>query len=275
MRVPVPFSNKYMVYLHRILFYSLLVISFLWCLYALRANPFEMLEKWDFWGVLKATYIVGFTAVFWPLIYIEGVDYIYSRMGKNGRQNLEHARLLQKDLVVASLTALALACIYWLDSVSYGLTGIDIAFVGFPLLVNALYTLVQCTKVKIAGEYVKKKAIFINLGVVLAFLSITFWLLIKNSSGELEPDQALFFQVTVVLCGLHFFMTTNFMHLSWRQGRVETSAFKNYFVNQVLRSKHGVYNMLEAEIVQLNRRLQVRKAIHAQEVRKRQKKKGK
>ncbi|MBD8708466.1 hypothetical protein IFT47_17695 [Pseudomonas sp. CFBP 13711] len=273
MRVPMSASNEYVVYLHRGVFSSLLLVSFVWCLYALRANPLEMLESWDFWGMVKVTYVIGFSAVFWPMIYIEGVDYIYSRMGKNGRQNLEHSKSLQKDLVVATLTALALACIYWLDSVSYGLTGIDIAFVGLPLLVNALYTLVQCTRVKIAGEPVRKKAIFINFCFVFAFIAVTFRLLINNSSGELESDQALFFQVTVVLCGLHFFLTTNFMHMAWRQGRIETSAFKHYFFNQVIKSKNGWYNIMEAEMVHLNRRLRIRKAKYAQEMRKRQKKK--
>ncbi|MBC3949010.1 hypothetical protein [Pseudomonas folii] len=270
--VAVPFSNKYMTYLHRVVFWALLLLALGWCLYALRANLFKMLVNFEFFGALKTLYIIGFTASFWPLVYMETVEYIYSRMGKNGRQSLEYAKSLQKDLVVTTLTALALACIYWLDSASYGLSGIDIAFVGFPLLISSLYTMIQCTKVKIAGKYVRRGAIAFNFFKTLAFTSVAFWLLIKNSSGELKTDQALYLQISVLLIGLHFFLTNNLVYLMFKQGRVEPSAFRHYFVHHVIRSKHGLYNMMEAEMAPLNRRLQAEKAKHAQEVRKRQKK---
>ena len=181
--VAVPFSNRYMTYLHRVVFWALLLLAFGWCFYALRTNPIKMLANFEFVETLKTLYIIGFTAIFWPLVYIEAVEYIYSRLGQNGRQNLEYAKSLQKDLVGTTLTALALACIYWLDSASYGLSGIDIAFVGFPLLINSLYTMIQCTKVRIAGKYVRRGAIAFNFLKTLAFTSVAFWLLIKNSSG--------------------------------------------------------------------------------------------
>lgn len=277
MSVPVsvaaPFFNKYMTYLHRTVFWVLLLLAAGWCFYALRANPIEMLVNFEFLGALKTLYIIGFTASFWPLAYMETVEYIYSRIGRNGLQNLEYAKSLQKDLVVTTLTALALACIYWLDSASYGLSGIDIAFVGFPLLINSLYTMLQCTKVKIAGKHVRRRAIAFNFFKTLAFTSVAFWLLIKNSSGELETGQALYLQISVLLIGLHFFLTNNLIHLTFKRGRIEPSAFRHYFVNHVIRSKYGLYNMMEAEMVLLNRRLQVDKSRHAQGMRKRQKKK--
>jgi len=272
--VAVPFSNKYMTYLHRVVFWALLLLAVCWCFHSLRMDLSVMYEKDDVLGMLGCFYAIGCTAVFWPLVYMETVEYIYSRMAKNGRQNLEYAKLLQKDLVVATLSALALVCIYWLDSANYGLSGIDIAFVGFPLLISSLYTMVQCTRIKIAGKYLRRGVIAFKFFAILALTSLAFWLLVKNSSGEFEIDQALYLQISVLLIGLHFFLTNNLVYLIFKQGRIESSAFRHYFVNHVIRSKHGVYNKFETEMGPLNRQWQANKAKHAQEMRKRQKKKS-
>lgn len=260
-----------MRYLHRLIFYPLLLVAIGWGVLALRINPLALLYDLQFFALLKAMYVICFTAVFWPVAYIELVDYLHSRQGRNGRQYLDYAKSLQKDLVVAGLTALVLASIYWLDSVSYGFSGIDIAFVGFPFLVNALYTLIQSTRVTIGGQRVRKRAPLLLFGVVLAFTATAFWLLVKNASGELETDQALFLQLTILFTGLCFFLSSNFMLHAWKQGRFEASAFKRYFFSEVIRSKHQLYSGLDESLEPLNQQLAQRKSQHAAAVRKRQK----
>jgi hypothetical protein len=262
---------KFIRYLHRFIFFSLLVVTLCWGAFSLRINILTMLYDLQFFELLKATYIIFFTAVFWPIAYIELVDYFHSRLGRNGRQYLDYAKSLQKDLVVPGLTALVLGCIYWLDSASYGFSGIDIAFVGFPFLVNALYTLIQSTRVSIGGQRVHKRAVLTLFGIVLVFSLTAFWLLIKNASGELDTDQALFLQLTILFCSINFFFTSNFILHSWKQGRVETSAFKRYFFIEVVASKYQLYSSLDERLEPLNRQLAQRKSRHAAAVRKRQK----
>lgn len=271
MSATTPFAAKLIRYFHRIIFYPLLALALGWGVLALRINPLTMIYEQQFLELLKATYILGFTAVFWPIAYIELVDYLHSRLGRNGRQHLDYAKSLQKDLIVAGLTALVLATIYWLDSVSYGFSGIDIAFVGFPFLVSALYTLIQATQVSIGGLRVRKRAPLLMFCVVLAFTITAFWLLVKNASGELETDQALFLQLTILFCGLSFFLGSNFILHTWKQGRFEASAFKRYFFSEVIRSKHQTYSSLDEKLKPLNRQLAKRKSQHATAVRKRQK----
>lgn len=264
-------AAKPLRYLHRLIFYPLLFVAFGWGVLSLRINPLTMLYDMQFFELLKATYIICFTAAFWPIAYIELVDYLYSRLGRNGRQHLDYAKSLQKDLVVAGLTALVLASIYWLDSVNYGFSGIDIAFVGFPFLINALYTLIQSTRVSIGGQRVRKRAPLLLFFVVLAFTVTAFWMLVKNASGELETDQALYLQLTILFCGICFFLGSNFILHTWKQGRFEVSAFKRYFFSEVVRSKHNLYSRLDEKLEPLNRQLAQRKSQHAAAVRKRQK----
>lgn len=259
-------------HLHRLIFYPVVFTALGWCVCALRINPLKLIFEMQFFELLKATYIIGFTAVFWPVAYIELLDYFHSRAGKNGRQHLDYAKSLQKDLVVAGLTALSLASIYWLDSVSYGFSGIDIAFVGFPFLVNSLYTLIQGTRVSIGGQPVRKQAPLFLFFVVLVFAVIAFWMLVKNASGELETDQALYLQLTVLFCGISFFLSANLILHTWKQGHFESSKFKRYFLSEVLKSKHNLYGQLDENLESLNRKLIQRKSQHAAAVRKRQKK---
>jgi hypothetical protein len=258
-------------YLHRLIFYPILLIALGWGVLSLRINPLALLYDLQFFELLKATYIILFTAVFWPIAYIELVDYLHSRAGKNGRQYLDYAKSLQKDLVVAGLTALVLASIYWLDSVSYGFSGIDIAFVGFPFLVNSLYTMIQCTYLSIGGRRVRKQAPLLMFFVVLSVTVVAFWMLVKNASGELETDQALYLQLTILFCGVCFFLSSNFLLHAWSQGRLEASAFKRYFFSEVVRSKHNLYGRLDEKLESLNRQLAQRKSQNAAAVRRRQK----
>jgi hypothetical protein len=65
-----------MRYLHRLVFYPLSLVAFFWGFLALRVNPFALLYDLEFLALLKALYIAGFTASFWPLVYIELVDYL-------------------------------------------------------------------------------------------------------------------------------------------------------------------------------------------------------
>lgn len=266
-----PTTSLAVKYLHRCIFYPLLVVAFGWGVLALRINPLILIYDLQFFELLKATYIICFTAVFWPIAYIELVDYLHSRLGRNGRQYLDYAKSLQKDLVVAGFTAFVLASIYWIDSVNYGFSGIDIGFVGFPFLVNALYTLIQSTRVSIGGQRVRKRVPLLLFGVVLAFTIAAFWLLVKNASGELDTDQALFLQLTILFCGIYFFLSSNYILHTWKQGHFESSAFKRYFFSEVVRSKQQLYSRLGEGLGPLNRQLAQRKSQYAAAVRKRQK----
>lgn len=259
-----------MLHLHRLIFYPITLTAFCWGFIALRINPFALIFDFKFVELIKAFYIVGFTAAFWPMAYIELVDYVHSRLGKNGKQYLDYSMSLQKDLLVAVITAMVLASIYWLDSVNYGFSGIDIAFVGFPFLINALYTLIQSTGVTIAGKPIRKRAPLLMFFVVLVISATSYWLLVKNASGELDTDQALFLQMTILFSGLCFFLSTNFLLHGWKQGRIEASVFKLYFFTEVVRSKYNFYSDLDKAIKPYNQQLKKRKSQHATAIRKQQ-----
>ena len=258
--------------LHRFIFWSLLLAATIWELIALRINPsavsFDLKQAAQ---LLKANGIAVASIVFWPMAYLLLVDYLHSRLGKNGRHFQGYARPLQKDLIVAGLTALLLASIYGLDSVSYGFSGIDIAFVGVPFLVNALYTLIQCTRASIAGQPVRKCVLLLVIGLLLAYTTIIFWFLVKNSSGELKTDQALFLQLSILFSGLSFFLGSHYILYCLTKGRVEASPFLINFFSEIVESKSHDFIKLAAKLESHNQHLEHLKSENAAAVRRRQK----
>ena len=262
-----------MRYLHRFIFGSLLLTAAIWELFALRINPFAMsFDMHQAAHLLKANGIAVVSTVFWPMAYVLLVDYMHSRLGKNGRHFQDYASPLQKDLIVAAITALLLASIYAFDSVSYGFSGIDIAFVGVPFLVNALYTLIQCTRVSIGGQPVRKLVLWVAIGLLLAYTMAMFWFLVKNSSSELKTDQALFLQLSILFSGLTFFLGSHYILYCLTRGRVEASPFLINFFSKVIESKSQFLETIAEKLESRNRYLEQLKSENAAALRKQQKK---
>lgn len=257
-----------MKYLHRIVFHSLLLISFIWAYFALKMDlRFEFIE------LIKFIYILGLTVIYWPIIYIEACDYILSVRGKNGKLYKGYAKSIQKDVVVSTISAIALASIYWVDSVPYNFVGIDIGFVGCPFVISAIYTIFQMMQVKIAEKPVNKLPLIIMLLAVSLFAVLSYSLLNRNSSGEFEPYQAIWFQFTILFGSFFIFTSTSMQLYFLKNGRAELSEFKKYFFQEVIRSNWQIYVGMDKTLQKINKRTQQNKASHVAKLKHRKKKK--
>lgn len=249
-----------MKYVHRVIFHSLLISSLVWACFALKSNPFVLLYNFEFFESLKLIYILGFTAIFWPIFYVEVADYLSSVLGRNGKLYKNYAKSIQKDIVVSALAALVLSSIYWLDLVPYSFSGVDLGFVGFPFLIHAIYTYFQIMKIKIAGKPVRKTPVFVMLVIVLIYTLLSYSILIKNSSGGFEAYQAVWFQLTILFASFFIFANANLqLHLVERS-KFELSPFKKYFFNEVIKTKHRMYVEMEDYLNKLNSHISQEKA---------------
>lgn len=257
-----------MKYFHRIIFYVLAIISIIWACFALKTNPHVLLMNTEIYESIKLVYILLGTAVFWPMFYVEICDFIYSIQGKNGKLHLGHARFLQKDLVIAAVSAFILASVYWIDAVPYSFVGIDLGFVGIPFIVYAVYSLIQIYGIKIAGKPVNKIPVTIMLLAVIMFGLVSYSFLIKNSSGDFETYQALWFQLTILFGSFFIFTSTSMQLYFLQQGKLELSPFKKYFFKEVVRSRHKIYENMEEPIQNVNKKTHCEKAKHSARLRK-------
>ncbi|WP_172119090.1 hypothetical protein [Halomonas hibernica] len=257
-----------MKHFHRVVFYSLLVLSVVWACFALKTNPFSLLYNFEFIESVKFIYILGGTAVFWPMFYVEVVDYLTSSFGRNGKLYKTYSDSIQKDIVVSFVAAIMLGSIYWLDLVKYNFSGIDLGYVGFPFLICSIYTLFQITKIKVAGKPVRKLPIIVTFVVIAMFTILAYSTLVKNSSGEYEAYQAVWFQLTILFASFFIFTSISLVKHSLEKGKAELSQFKKYFFSQVVRSKNRLYESLEEPLSKMNKKTLKEKAKHSSSLRK-------
>jgi len=260
-----------MKYFHRFIFYTLLVGSFVWACFALKTNPFILLYNLEFVEMIKFTYIMGLTVVFWPIFYVEICDLFSSFLGKNGRLYKSYLNFIKKDVVISFVAALVLMSIYWTDNVPYNFSGIDIGFVGGPFVIAAIYSVFQMMNIKIAGKLIRRLPLFIQLAVIIIFGVLAYSYLNKNSSGQFEAYQAIWFQITI-LCGSFFiFLSTSLQLFFLRNGKFELSKFKLYFFRDVIKSKHNIYESFEEPVKAINKRTERLKAQNAASKRRKKK----
>lgn len=260
-----------MKYFHRFVFYSLLAVSVIWACLALKTNPILLLYNLEFVKALKLLYILGFTAIFWPIFYVETSDYLVSVSGRNGKLYSKYAKSIQKDLIVSSLAALMLGSIYWFNFVPYDFSGIDLGFIGIPFLIHAIYTYFQMMSVKIAGKPVRKFPILIMLVIATIFTVLSYSTLIKNSSGSFEAYQAIWFQLTILFGSFFIFANANLQLQLVSNGKFELSQFKKYFFTDVIRSKHIIYAEMEDPLDKLNKHMASEKSKYAASLRRKKK----
>lgn len=262
-----------MKYFHRFVFFALLAASVVWACFALKANPFSLLYNFEFIESLKLLYILGFTAIFWPMFYIEALDYYASASGRNGKLYFKYARSIRKDIVVSTLAALILGTIYWFSPIEYDFSGIDLGFIGIPFLMHAIYTYFQIMSLTIGGKPVNRLPVVIMLVAVAAFTGLSYSVLFKNSSGNFEAYQAIWFQLTILFGSFFIFTSANLQFQLVSLGRFELSQFKKYFFSEVIRSRQNIYSGMEEPLGKLNKRMAAEKSKHAASLRKKRSRK--
>lgn len=260
---------------HKFLFYSISLVSVIWACFALKTNPFELLGKFQIAESIKFIYILGITAIFWPIFYIEVCDLTSSAFGKNGKLYKSHFLSLKKDLIVVLVVALILLSIYFLDGVEYSSTSIDLGFMGIPFIVAAIYHLTQISRSKIAGVQIRKFPIIAMLAAIFAWGTFSYLTLLSNSSGLLETYQAIWFQITIICGSFFIYINTSLQLHLIKEQKFEISRFKKYFFQEVIRSKSKFYENLESPMEELNSKTRQVKARQAAGAKKRSPKRRK
>lgn len=265
------FTGGVMMYFHRVVFFFIFISSFIWAHFALEVNTFKMLYSLELLDLLKFMYMAGFTVCFWPLFYVELIDYFMSLSGRNGRIYRLNAESMQKDIVVSSVTALFLSSIYWLDLSSYSFAGVDIGIVGIPFLLYSLYTLFQISKLNIAGKSIRFKPLIPFFVAILSITIVSHYVLVQNSSGKFEAYQAIWFQLTIFFTSFFFYANTNLLFNALKFGKFELSEFKKYFIADVLNRKNSLYIEMEGPLDEINKSMAREKSKHATSLRKKKK----
>lgn len=246
-----------------------MVVAIVWGCFAFQVNPIRMFFHFDLLNLLMVFYVLMFTAVFWPLAYVELFDLFYSASGRNGKEHSKYFLTLKRDIYGSSITALALGYVYWSDSVDYDFSGVDIGFVGMPFIVLSALNLLGIMKSSFAGVPVRKFPFILLLIVIIMFSCISVSYFKRNLSGYYEAYQAIWFQITIVFASFCFFNFTSWQSYFLKSNRVEMSKFKGYFLREVSPLRSINVDEVENSIERVNNARKVSRAKFSSKKRKR------
>uniref|UniRef100_UPI001F170706 hypothetical protein n=1 Tax=Vibrio sp. V23_P3S9T160 TaxID=1938675 RepID=UPI001F170706 len=88
------------------------------------------------------------------------------------------------------------------------------------------------------------------------------------SSGQYENYQAIWFQITILFVSFYFYINTSYQLYFLKRGKIELSKFKLNFFTKVIVSKDQIFEKLAESIEKSNKQIQIEKAKHSANLRK-------
>lgn len=257
-----------MIYFHKFMFIFISIVGLIWTCIALETAPFQG----GFWDTVRLTYITAGSIAWWGGAYILGMQFVYIRFVYKNKLLRKYAVSIQKDIVVSLIAAIMLASIYWLDSVDYSFNGIDLGFIGVPFGIASFYAVFQLFGVKIAGEKLVCKPLFITLIFLTVSYLVICYLLLENLGGTYSTAKALWVQITVLCFSFVMFLNTHLMLFFAQEGRLAIPEFQSSVLKGFNNDADSILKEMEQPVQQANKMLEVNKAKYSASLRRKTKK---
>ena len=204
-----------------------------------------VLDGWWPWALLKSIY----GTVFWlyPVMLI--IDLSWSALGKNQRLLNDFYRSTHTDLIGIFCGYLLLILIYSLNNVSYSNTGIDLAGIGLPLSIMAMYRLFLASKEKRNGKPVKRGIFLSAIIIILIFITASTLILVNASNGELSLQHSIWIQITIFCISLYSYVESAKIHYFIKSGKIAHSSIHRYIFSD---SESQLYEAARNKAIKYN-----------------------
>lgn len=242
-----------MLKLHKTTYYFILSIFFTWTAVVFYSDIVSLIKTPTSFGFIQLIYVLAISLAFWLLFYLDLVDFIYSRSGKNGNFFLSFSKSIQKDMVVAVAVGIVLLSIYWSDKVQYSFSGIDIGASGVPFLISSIYISLALFKLRIKGLSLNRIPIITALSLKILLFAVFYYLLLTNSSGEFQTHQAIWVQLTVLFASFSIYTRSHLNFKMLAEEWYEVSPFTLFFINKVTFYKFSYINDIDSSFKKINK----------------------
>lgn len=204
-----------------------------------------VLDGWWPWALLKSIY----GTVFWlyPVMLI--IDLSWSALGKNQRLLNDFYKSTHTDLIGISCGYLLLTGIYSLNNVSYNNSGIDLAAIGLPLSIMAIYRLSLASREKWNGKPVKRGILLLAVIIILIFITVSTLILITASNGELSLQHSIWIQITIFCISLYLYVESAKIHYFIKSGKIAHSSIHRYIFSD---SESQLYEAARDKAIKYN-----------------------
>jgi MFS family permease len=103
-------------------------------------------------GLLQATYKLGFGAVMWGVATLYLCDFVVALAGRSSPYWQKFYDDNKTDLYVCGITGLTLVLLVTLSSERYSWYSLDLALLGLPFFLYAIFAIHECATIKVAGR---------------------------------------------------------------------------------------------------------------------------
>lgn len=210
-------------------------------------------------GLLQATYEMGFGSVMWGVATLYLCDFAAALTGRSSPYWQKFYNENKTDLYVCGITGLTLVLVLTLSPERYSWYSLDLALLGLPFFLYAIFAIHECATIEIAGHKLPL-GVRIALCLVFAILyALTILVLLNVQSKTMPEYEALWYQISIFCSGLSALIFARQIPYMLKQGKVEPSpVFLALFSG--IKSSFGIYAEIARAAQQWNEHVKLEKA---------------
>lgn len=174
-------------------------------------------------GLLQSTYKLAFGSAMWGVATLYLSDFAVALAGGSSPFWQKFYADNKTDLFVCGITGLTLLLLLTLSSERYSWYSIDLALLGLPFFLYAIFAIHECATIKVAG---RRLPLRIRMALCILFASlyaITILVLLSVQSKTMPEHEALWYQISIFCSGLSALIFSRQIVYMLKQNKIEPS----------------------------------------------------
>lgn len=213
-------------------------------------------------GLLQATYKWGFGSLTWCVATAYLCDFVLALADRSSPYWKKFYTDNKTDLYVCCIIGLTLVLVLTQSSARYSWYNLDLALLGAPFFLYAIFAIQECATIKVAGRKLPLR-VRISLCVLFASLyAITILILLNVQSKTMPEYEALWYQINIFCGGLSALIFARQIPYMLKQGKIEPSPVLLSMFSS-MKFSHGIYNQASRAAEQWNEQVKIEKLCFA------------
>ncbi|PRF95830.1 hypothetical protein C6Q14_34835 [Burkholderia ambifaria] len=210
--------------------------------------------------LLETTYKLGFGAVSWGTATLYLCDFAVALAGRNSPYWQKFYDDNKTDLYVCGLAGLTLVLLSSLSSERYSWYNLDLALLGSPFYLYAVFAIRECATIKVAGRNLPLRLRIVLCALFAALYAITLLVLLNVQSKTMPQYEALWYQISIFCGGLSAMIFARQIPFMLKQGKIELSPVLLRMFSS-MKFSPGIYAEAARAAQQWNRHVKLEKAV--------------
>lgn len=210
-------------------------------------------------GLLQAMYKLSFGSVTWGIATLYLCDFAAAITGHSSPYWEKFYAENKTDLYVCGIMGLALVLLFALPAERYSWYSLDLAMLGLPFFLYAIFAIQECATIKVAGHKFPLRARIALCLIFAGLFAITILILLNVQSKTMPEYEALWYQINIFCGGLSALIFARQIPYMLKQGTLEPSpVFLALFSG--MKSSPGIYVEAARAAQEWNQQIKLEKA---------------